>query len=439
MMSAMRPVVPALVLIAFIGATGFGFWKTHTLASANVAAAAASYKTPQEEDVNVRFVMEAYDLIQKNYWQKAGDDQLAGLFTLSIDKAASTTTPPASDRASTARLASSVLSGAKDDAAKRQLAVLIVQIAVYNLAPAGRSEVLTSQQQQQLQQTVSNVNPNTDLYGELGVTPSSTAQQIQQAYAEKKTQLEASTSPEAKDELARAGYVKDVLSNPADKERYDTSKEEPTVFSKVFGTTLYLNLVKMSPETGADFWKAIDDASTTPLSSMIIDLRGNIGGSLQQAPDILGPFFGQNAYIFDLYHQGDFTVIRSNAAKSSSLERFKEIAVLTDNMTQSTAEVLTASLKRFHLAKVVGTETRGWGTVEGTYPMTTQIDPGTQYALLLVYGLTLREDGQPIDGKGVDPDVNVNDKNWKQALGAQFESGSLIAAIERTQSQPPLK
>ena len=425
------------LIIAVAGVSGYAYWKSAK--EANVVGAAASYKTEEEKDIYVRFIMEAYDIIEKQYWQKATDEQLAQLFTLSIGKAGATTTPPASDRAGTAKLAASVLAGAKDDAAKRQLAVGTVQVAVYNLAPAGRSQVLTMQQQQQVKETVANVNPNSNLYNELGVTPSSTPQEIKEAYAQKKTELEASSSPEAMKELERTKYVNEVLSDPADKQRYDTTKAEPTVFSRIFGTTIYLNLLKMSPETAGDFHKALDEASTTPLSTMIIDMRGNIGGSLEQVPNILGPFFGNNAYLFDLYHQGDFTVIRSAAGKDAALARFSEIAVLTDSLTQSSAEVLAAALKRFHLATVVGSKTRGWGSVEGTYPMETEIDPSTKYALMLVYGLTLRDDNQPIDGVGVDPDISMQATGWENKLLSYFDSASLISAIKRTAGQPPLK
>jgi C-terminal processing protease CtpA/Prc len=288
-----------------------------------------------------------------------------------------------------------------------------------------------------VQQTVENVNPNSNLYSELGVAPSASADEIKKAYEQKKTELAASTSPEAGKELARAEYVKDTLTNPTTKERYDTTKSETTIFTRALGSTLYLQISRMSPTTVQDVTAALDAASSTPLSSLIIDLRGNIGGALDQGPSLIGMFLGVNQYVFDLYHQNDFQVIRSPIAKLPELQKYKEIAVLTDNLTQSTAEVMTAAVKRFHLATVVGTNTRGWGTVEGQYPLTTKIDANTTYGLLLVYALTLRDDNQPIDGVGVDPDININDKNWKTQLPKYFRSASLISAVEQTVTQQP--
>ena len=71
--------------------------------------------------------------------------------------------------------------------------------------------------------------------------------------------------------------------------------------------------------------------------------------------------------------------------------------------------------------------------------METEIDPSTKYALMLVYGLTLRDDNQPIDGVGVDPDISMQATGWENKLPAYFDSASLISAIRRTASQPPLK
>ena len=426
------------LIIAVVGASGYAYWTSSK--EANVAGAAASYQTMEEtNDVYVRFVMEAYDTVAKQYWQKAEDKQLAELFTLSVQKAAATTTAAAVDRASTAKLVAAQFAPLKDDGAKRQLATQLLQVALYNMAPTGRNQLLTSQQQKEVQQTVQKVDPSSNLYSELGVTDSATREEIQAAYAKKKAELAASSSPEAAKELERISYVGDVLVDPTAKERYDTSKAEPTVFSRRFGSTLYIRLDRMAPTTAADITTVLENASTSPLSSLIFDLRGNLGGALDQVPTMLGIFLGKNQYAFDIYHQGDFTVVRSTVDKISQLDRYQEIALLTDNMSQSSAEVFAAAIKRFNLGVLVGAPTRGWGSIEGTYPLTTKIDPDTDYALMLVYGLTLREDNEPIEGKGVDPDIALSDSAWRSQLSGQLRSQSLIEAIKQTATAAPLQ
>jgi hypothetical protein len=433
----MRRLVLALLVLACIaGASALVFFKYPRQSEP------ATFATPEEQsDVYVRFDMEAYDSIQKNYWQKADDASLANLFTLSLEKASntSTTSVAATDRASTAKMLDVAFSKLASASDKQQLALTILQVALYNLAPQGRDELLSSQAVTQLRQTVANVNPTTNLYNEIGATPSSTPAQVNAAYAETKANLEAHPTATTSQALARASYVRDVLSDQRARANYNTTGAEPTVFPHTLGTTLYLDVDKISPTTLQEFAFAIDDASTTPLSSLIIDLRGNIGGSLDLAPYLVGIFVGQNQYVFDLFHQGDYQTQRSPVPKLGELERYTDIAVLTDGMTQSTAEVWTAAMKRFHLATVVGATTRGWGSVENTYPLTTTIDASTTYALLLVNSLTIRDDGNPIEGNGVVPDVSISDKNWKAELPQHFHSQSIISALEQVATKPPLQ
>jgi C-terminal processing protease CtpA/Prc len=108
-------------------------------------------------------------------------------------------------------------------------------------------------------------------------------------------------------------------------------------------------------------------------------------------------------------------------------------------MSQSTAELTTAIFKKFKLAHVVGKTTRGWGSVENTFPIEADIDPTQKFTVLLVHSLTLREDNQPIEGKGVDPDVDISQPDWQSQLSKYFSSPSLVSALKSHATQPPIK
>ncbi len=402
---------------------------------------ASAYATPQEADsVYVRFDMEAYDKIEQDYWNKLTNAQLADLFTLSAEKAASTTAlVKATDRATTAKMLAQMFAMATSSTDRKQLALRTLAVALYNLAPAGRDQLFTNQQTTALRQEVSNVHPNVNLYSDLGLAKGASAVQVQAAYAAKAKALAASSSPAAAEALRQIAYAKQVLTNPESKQLYDAAGIQPTVFPHIIGHTLYLDLSQIAPTTLQEFAIAVNNASTTPgLDSMILDLRGNIGGALDFLQNFLGLFIGDNQYAFDLYHQGQYEVQRTVQPKFPELNRYRDIAILTDGMTQSTAELTTATFERYHLAHVVGTTTRGWGTVENTYPLKTALG-GSTYTLLLVNSLTLRPDNQPIEGRGVDPDVNTSKPGWQSALSQYFRSASLIKAIEQVAVQTPLR
>jgi C-terminal processing protease CtpA/Prc len=57
----------------------------------------------------------------------------------------------------------------------------------------------------------------------------------------------------------------------------------------------------------------------------------------------------------------------------------------------------------------------------------------------LVHAITLRDDQQPIQGRGVDPDVSITDTNWRSELSQYFRSASLIVALKKEADQPPIQ
>lgn len=399
------------------------------------------YKTPYEADEFVRFDMEAYDSILQNYWAPHSQYDLNNFFKLAVEKVAggqyvlSSTT-----REAVAQMLATAMKTATSTDAKKNLALNTLNVVLYNLQPVGRNGLLSTQQETALRQNVANIDTSKNLYQTLGLEKGATPADVLKAYEKKDNELKASTSPDAKAQREQLAYTKNVLTNPQSKTLYDQAGVEPTVFTHKIGNTLYLYMSKISPTTFGEFALAIEGASTTPnMNSMIIDFRGNVGGSLDFLQNFLGLFVGPNQYAFDLFHQGDYQVQRTVQAKYPALDRYKEIAILTDNMTQSTAELTAATFKRLHLAKTVGTNTRGWGTVENTYPLATVIDSNIKYTMLLVNSITLRDDNQSIEGLGVDPNVKTTDKDWKNKLTTNFTTPSLVDALKARAGVAPWK
>ncbi len=432
--------VLAILMLCGAGAT---YWWHGKSEAAAAAVDAAKFKTPEETDAYVRFDMEAYDIIQAHFWKQGSGADLSQLFQLSLAKAASTSIEPlpSPDRAGVAKMLAQAFAGLSGDA-KKQLALQVVTVALYNLPPNGRNNILSSQAQTDLKNTVDNVNPSQDLYAELGLQKGASTADVEQAYQAKSKELEATTSASGKAELAQVQKAHEALANPTDKQIYDTNGAQPTVFSHLINSkTLYLRINSVAPTTIQEISAAFDAASTTKsLTNLILDVRGNIGGDLTFAQEFLSLFFGPNQYAFDLFHQGNLEVQRTGGvAQSSELSQFKEIAVLTDNMTQSTAELTASALKHDHLAYTVGSTSRGWGSVEQIFPMQTVIDPSEAYALELVVYLTVRYDGNPIEGSGVVPDVDTSNSNWKSQLSNYFTSPEMIQALKDQATAPPLQ
>jgi hypothetical protein len=415
-----------------------------------------------DKDPRAAFLSEVDDKIQSSYWQKMDDSKLLVLWDLAIKQMKPLQNITAADqplctdnllyyiqrffylrvlpkvdcdayvKTNRSNLIVYLNQATRklDDKTKREVYTTMASMVLATLPPTGRSGLYTEKMQKQLIQTVENVHPENNLYGDLGLQKNASSSAVEQAYQQKSDELKKQNTPEAKQQLEKVAYAHQVLSEQESKTKYDSNGAEPTVVptQKVPGIT-YIALKRFAPDTYQDFEKTIQKLNTTD-TSLVIDLRGNIGGAIDQTSNFLGDFLGMNKFAFNFFHQGQPQPFFTTANQSPYLSNYKSIVFLSDNQTQSTGELMSASVKRFHLGTLVGTTTKGWGTVEQMIPIDHQIDNTEKYSLVLVQSLTLRDDNQPVEGKGVDPDINIKDPNWPAQFMKVYNNQALLNYVE---------
>lgn len=393
--------------------------------------------TTSEKNTPRAFISEIYDKIKENYWDNISDAQLLDLFKLSIDKNGGVTAVAKFENKDKLLENLGKATESMNDGQKNQFTVSVVSAVLATLSPTGRSGLYTQQNEEQLKNTVSNINPEKDLYKDLGVNKGASEAAVQQAYQKKADELAQDKSPEAKEKLKQIAYAKDTLTQKDTKARYDQNKVEPTIFTKVISPgILYLQFKKFSPTSLEEFQKAFDSYKDTPeLNALIFDLRGNVGGAIDATAYFLGFFLGKGQYAFDFYHKGDYLPFKTQTDKLSSIAKYKQVVVLIDQNAQSSAEMMAASLKKYHAGVLVGTPTKGWGTVERVFPLDNQISQKEKYSLFLVHSITLRDDNLPIEGRGVDPDISIKDPSWPQKLLLYFNNPALVSAVKEILQQ----
>ncbi len=372
------------------------------------------------------FTGEIFDLIKTNYWEKLTDEQLSDLYRLGANKINSDTyTLTSNDRAGVLALVDSFLNGKTEDQRKTDTAKLSA-IVMANLKPFNRSQILTKEVQQKLLDTVSNVDKTRDLYKDLGVAASASTEEIKKAY---------DSQPKTEERT----YAYKVLTDDQSKTQYDKNGAQPTTYTKLLpGQVSYVKFAKVSPQSLDELAKAATELGNyTKSDSLIIDLRGNIGGVIDALQYFLGPFIGPNQYAYDFFHQGEPIPFKTKTTWLPQIQKYKKVVILTDGKVQSSAEVMTAAFKKYHVGVVVGTKTQGWGTIEHLTPIKNQIDDKIQYSALLVEDLTLREDQKPIEGNGVEPNIDITSKNWKQQLLGYYNNPELVSAVEKVWNTPP--
>ncbi len=390
------------------------------------------------------FLSEVYDKIKENYWEKIPDSDLSQLFGMAAEKLAASgsakpetrQTKPASKKEVLDLINSIDKNYDKDK--KREFLVNVASVVLANLKPFGRSGLYTQKLETQLKNTVSNINPEKDLYKDLGVPKNASEAAVARAYQKKYDQLSKANTGEARQKLKEVTYAYQTLTDKDNKARYDQNGVEPTIFPKLLTSDIaYLQFKKFSPTSLDEFQKGLGSFDTTSgPSALIFDLRGNIGGAIDATSYFLGNMIGLNQYAFDFYHQGDFKPFKTNLDLLPVMKKFRQIVILVDNQTQSSAELMAASLKKYHMGIVVGVPTKGWGTVEKVFPLDHQITTGEKYSVFLVHSLTLRDDNQPIEGRGVEPNVNTNDANWESKLSSYVRYPQLVYAVKQILNQP---
>jgi len=397
----------------------------------------------QTKNIYVDFLMEVYDTIQQNYWNKITDEQLTNLYKLAAQKLlGQEQNLPSADKNGLTQMIEGITKN-MDETKKKEFSAQIANLVLVNLQPFGRSALYTQQLEQQLTEKVKNINPENDLYKTLGVGTDASQEELDKVYQEKLKELEPqqNTSAEAKDQLEKIKYAYNVLSDAQSKQTYDTTKSEPTVLGKLMSPEiLYLAITKISPTTLDDLKREADKFDKGEnLNTLILDLRGNIGGSLDMLQYLLGPFIGPNRYAFEIFQQGNYDPFKTKFGWLPSMVRYKKVAVLIDGKTQSSAEVMATALKEYNVGVLVGTKTKGWGTIEKVYELKNQITDSEKYSVFLVNHLTVRDDMLPIEENGVEPVVNTGDANWKKQLSEYFDNNNIIKAVESALKSEPGK
>lgn len=401
-----------------------------------------AYTAHPDDDKYTAFFFEVYELIKSTYWNAVSDEQLSKVSKLAIEKVTENTITNSTNTKDELRVVlKNQMSNMKEEE-KKTFITQISDILLANLEPFGRSRLYTSKKQQELSNTVRNVNPNVNHYDVLEVTEEATTEDIEKAYSEKLADLNSQEqTEEVLGEKNKVEKAFQVLTDQTTKQIYDQQGADPTMIGKLINpSTYYVHIIKFSPTTVAELDNIMTkvDQGTT-LDTLILDLRGNIGGAIDGLPWFLGPFIGNDQYAYQFFKRGEKQDFKTKTGWLNSLVRYKKVIVLTDDQVQSSGEVFASVLKKYNVGVLVGTPTKGWGTVESVFKINNQIAPETEtYSVFLVHSLTLREDGVPIEGKGVLPHVDTSNPNWQSELYRYYSDNNLVNTVSNLLSNPPI-
>ena len=195
--------------------------------------------------------------------------------------------------------------------------------------------------------------------------------------------------------------VQITVERPSTGERLDFSivRAKITVpsvsWTMVPGTTVALIRLSQFASGSADELLAARDAALGQgATSIILDLRGNPGGYVDEAVKATSEFLhGKTVYVRELADGSHVPVMTDDSVASSDVP----LVLMIDNNTASSSEIMSGAIKSAGRAPLVGDTTFGTGTVLLPYTLS----DGSVIRLAVERWLT--PDGELIFGKGITP------------------------------------
>ncbi|MFV3415388.1 carboxy terminal-processing peptidase [Pseudomonas sp. NY15436] len=147
--------------------------------------------------------------------------------------------------------------------------------------------------------------------------------------------------------------------------------------------------------TTRDVKKLIGELQKDKVDGIVIDLRNNGGGSLQEATELTGLFIDQGPTVLVRNSDGRVDVLNDDEGKAFYTG---PMTVLVNRLSASASEIFAGAMQDYHRALIVGGQTFGKGTVQ-------TIQPLNHGELKLTLAKFYRVSGQSTQHQGVIPDI----------------------------------
>ncbi len=176
--------------------------------------------------------------------------------------------------------------------------------------------------------------------------------------------------------------------------------------------------------TTADVKKLIDSLKTENVDGIVIDLRGNGGGSLIEAIDLTGLFIAKGPVVQVREQNGETDVMSDN---DPTVAYDGPLAILVDRFSASASEIFAAAIQDYKRGLIVGSQTFGKGTVQTLIDLNRMM-PKEQDKLGQVK-LTIQKfyriNGSSTQHKGVTPDVALPSRYSAEDFGESSQPSAL--------------
>ena len=159
----------------------------------------------------------------------------------------------------------------------------------------------------------------------------------------------------------------------------------------------YIRVSEFDTVTYDQFKEALDDLENQGMQGLVVDLRNNPGGSLDTVTNMLRLLLPEGTIVSTKDKNGKTDEITCDGTH----EFKKPMAVLVNQYSASASEIFSGAVQDYGTAKIVGVTTYGKGVVQQL------MDLGDGTCLKVTIAEYYTPNGRSINGKGVEPDVEV--------------------------------
>jgi carboxyl-terminal processing protease len=185
----------------------------------------------------------------------------------------------------------------------------------------------------------------------------------------------------------------------------------------------YIRITEFGENTGNELEVALNRLKAQGMKALILDLRLNPGGLLDEAVNVCQKFLPRGQLVVST--EGRHSVEKYYAKGGDELKSVP-VVVLVDLGSASAAEIVTGCLQDLHRAVILGEKTFGKGSVQSVFPL----DNGD--ALKLTIAKYYTPSHRVIHEHGIEPDIVVPMTEEQEAALLLTRSPGGLDALDAT-------
>lgn len=167
----------------------------------------------------------------------------------------------------------------------------------------------------------------------------------------------------------------------------------------------YIRITNFGNKVGDKVEKALEGLEKEGMRGLILDLRNNPGGMVGEAVEVADKFLSRGLITYTRGRTGREN-FRYEARKEGTHPSYP-LVVLINGGSASASEIVAGAFQYHRRAEIVGSKSYGKGSVQARF----ELRGGS--ALNLTVARYYLPDGQSIEGKGIEPDIKVEEKEGK--------------------------